>query len=164
VGIHEEGFNRYLPVSASLMQVFRRKVMAQRFWPQMSEERMLVGIGEPAYGSKTARVVEAQAQVAGKKQIDMIMLLHRGALREDTQVPAHPQMDQDRALFQVKQKVFAPSPQVQQTLPGHPPGKIGVHRQTQATIPYHGPLQALSQQMRGDTQSGDFDFGQLGHG
>jgi hypothetical protein len=164
MGIHEEGFNRYLPVSASLIQVFRCKIMAQRFWPQMSEGRMLVGIGEPAYGSKTARVVEAQAQIVGKEQIDMIMLLHRGALREDAQVSAHPQVDQDRSPFQVEQKVFAPSPQVQQALPGHPPGKIGVHRQTQATIPHHGTLQTPSQQMGGDTQSGNFDFRQFGHG
>jgi hypothetical protein len=130
----------------------------------MPEERMPVGIGNPAHRAETARVMEAQAQTVGKEQIDMIMFLHRGALREDAQVSAHPQMDQDRSLFQVEQKVFAPSPEIEQALPGHPPGKIGVHRQTQATIPHHGTLQTLSQQMGGNTQTGDLDFRQFGHG
>jgi hypothetical protein len=163
MGIHEEGFDRYLPISAPLVKVLRAESIAQGFRPEMLQEGMAVGIGKPEYGSKPARVMKAQTEIVRKQQIDMIVLLHRGALGEDAQVSAHSQMDQDRSPFQIEQQVLAPPPQVQQTLPAHPRRKVVIHGQSQAAVPHHGPLQAPPPQMGSDTQAGDFDLGQLGH-
>jgi hypothetical protein len=164
MGIHEEGFDRYLPVSTPMVKVLRAEGIAQGFRSETLQEGMVIGIGKPEYGSKPARVMKAQAEIVRKQQIDMIVLPHRGVLGEDAQVSAHSQMDQDRSPFQIKQQVLASPPQVQQTLPAHPRRKVVIHGQSQAAVPHHGALQAPSPQVGGDTQTGDFDLGQLGHG
>ena len=118
-------------------------------------------VGGVDHRPETARVVQAQHTSVGH-QVHVVVRARFGLCGGKVQAARHAQMDKQKPLVQIEQQVFS-APAHAPDLPPHQ--ALGRHAQRPAQGLAHVQGQDLGRgNAVGKTATGDFNFGEFGHG
>ncbi len=161
----QDGFDGAAALLQSLVKSARLKTALQRLAAQTAQELVRHGIVQPQgrvnHGTKAARVVQPEHALAGV-QLHVIVWTALGQVVGELHMARHAQMHQEQAAIQIDEQIFAAPPHRQDAL-----ALQGRRRTTQRPaqgFTHEHTLDHRASDAVGKAQTGDFNFGQFGHG
>ncbi len=117
----------------------------------------------PQHGAEAARVAQAHQLAVGQHEVEVVVFLGRGGVREDAQAAAHAQVQDERAVVELDEQVFRAALQAMDGLAAQEFGQVFGNGPAQAGVADDDVADGLMQQVRRDAAQRGLDFWQFGH-
>lgn len=159
-------FDRRSALPCLTVQQTRQIGCIERLDPQAAQQGVRFNIAflprMPEHRAEAPRVGQAH-QLLAELKVEMIMFLRRVCGGQDAQMPGHAEMNDQRAVPEVNQQVFAAPASGQNALPDQQVLQTKGKRPAQATASLDHASDFVAFEMGRDASAGDFDFGQFWH-
>lgn len=135
------------------------------FNPQRLQQGVLLdGVTGMEKGAEAAGVTKSQCHSTAEDQINMVMPLHGGLLRNHPEGPAHPQVDNDRPPSGLQQQILCPAPDLLDNCALYLSPDISGDWPAQGALANNNPGDGLADGGGFDSSACGLDFRQFRHG